>query len=190
MLTLGWTLRLSAHGTGIQLDSGGTTPISLRNITWTAGQWHHIAVTYSESQSILFVDGTQLGGIGNGISSLNSLPTSDQGVRIGSDGGSQTIDGVLAELETFNYELSSADVLNHYNRDSDGDGLFDWQEFLLGTDPLDPDSDSDGVTDFADFYPMDPNRSQAPPTSNPANTVPPVINLLEPLNAYQTFPPQ
>lgn len=31
--------------------------------------------------------------------------------------------------------------------DSDGDGLSDWQEAELGTDPYDPDTDGDGLTD-------------------------------------------
>jgi len=33
------------------------------------------------------------------------------------------------------------------NIDSDGDGLKDWEEILLGTDPRDPDTDGDGTTD-------------------------------------------
>lgn len=32
--------------------------------------------------------------------------------------------------------------------DSDGDGLFDREEAELGTDPFDPDTDKDGLTDF------------------------------------------
>ncbi len=32
--------------------------------------------------------------------------------------------------------------------DSDGDGLFDWEENQLGTDPFNPDTDGDGLTDY------------------------------------------
>ena len=41
--------------------------------------------------------------------------------------------------------------------DSDGDGLFDDDEYALhGTDPLDADSDGDGVSDGVDPYPLEP----------------------------------
>jgi hypothetical protein len=41
--------------------------------------------------------------------------------------------------------------------DSDSDGLFDDDEYALhGTDPLDADSDGDGVSDGVDPYPLDP----------------------------------
>ncbi len=32
--------------------------------------------------------------------------------------------------------------------DTDGDGLFDWEEGLWGTDPNNPDTDGDGISDF------------------------------------------
>jgi hypothetical protein len=43
------------------------------------------------------------------------------------------------------------DVL--YEKDSDGDGLADWEEVLLATDPDNPDTDGDGVTDDKDTTP-------------------------------------
>jgi hypothetical protein len=46
--------------------------------------------------------------------------------------------------------------------DSDNDGLSDIREFDLGTDPENPDTDSDGVLDGEDFYPLDPSRWQSP----------------------------
>ena len=39
---------------------------------------------------------------------------------------------------------TSADL---YTEDTDGDGLRDWEEVLMGTDPSNPDSDGDGVSD-------------------------------------------
>lgn len=32
-------------------------------------------------------------------------------------------------------------------KDTDGDGLMDWEEELIGTDPYNPDSDGDGISD-------------------------------------------
>jgi hypothetical protein len=40
--------------------------------------------------------------------------------------------------------------------DSDGDGLTDWQEAQNGSNPLNPDTDGDGVGDLVDPYPRIP----------------------------------
>ncbi len=50
-------------------------------------------------------------------------------------------------------------------KDSDADGLSDTQEKRLGTDPLDPDTDHDGVGDFQEFHvydtdPLDPDTDK------------------------------
>lgn len=42
---------------------------------------------------------------------------------------------------------SGSSSAQEYATDSDGDGLEDWREILLGTDPNNPDSDGDGVND-------------------------------------------
>jgi len=42
------------------------------------------------------------------------------------------------------------------HKDSDGDGLTDFQELLLGTDADNPDTDGDGFKDGEDPYPLDP----------------------------------
>jgi carboxyl-terminal processing protease len=45
-------------------------------------------------------------------------------------------------------------------RDTDGDGLTDDQEAVLGTNPYDIDTDGDGVSDLDDAYPLDITRSE------------------------------
>jgi uncharacterized protein YkwD len=48
--------------------------------------------------------------------------------------------------------------LQDANRDSDKDGLTDWEELVLGTDPFSSDSDKDGLSDYAEtkLYGTDP----------------------------------
>jgi len=60
---------------------------------------------------------------------------------IGGDKSSDSTDGADAELEPWPGLLSMADS------DSDGDGLMDSEEKVLGTDPNAADTDGDGWTD-------------------------------------------
>ncbi len=49
---------------------------------------------------------------------------------------------------------------NNSDNDDDNDGLSDNQEQAKGTDPLRADTDSDGVNDAQDAYPLDASKSQ------------------------------
>lgn len=42
-------------------------------------------------------------------------------------------------------------VVNDKDKDSDQDGLTDWEEFLAGTSPIVQDSDGDGISDFSEL---------------------------------------
>lgn len=48
--------------------------------------------------------------------------------------------------ETPEFRLIGGDL------DSDGDGIPDWLEVMIGTDPFDPDTDGDGLTDGEEFW--------------------------------------
>jgi len=52
---------------------------------------------------------------------------------------------------------------NNQDTDDDNDGLSDNRENQIGTDPLNPDTDGDGVIDSQDYCPGDPNCTQKPP---------------------------
>lgn len=54
---------------------------------------------------------------------------------------------------------------NAVDSDDDNDGLYDFEEEQKGTDPEKRDTDSDGVGDKEDAFPLDPNKSVAPPAS-------------------------
>ena len=75
-----------------------------------------------------------------------------------------------------------AQGLDPYSLDTDGDGVSNIQERLLGTDPLNPDTDGDGVPDNLDYYPLDPTRWQAPQPM-PGDITPPILTLITPANA-------
>ncbi len=47
-----------------------------------------------------------------------------------------------------------------FPQDSDGDGLSDVEETVLGTDPNNPDTDGDGVGDLEDPFPLNPEYSK------------------------------
>ena len=46
--------------------------------------------------------------------------------------------------------------------DMDGDGIANALESGSGTNPMQADSDDEGVLDGIDAYPLDPTRTQAP----------------------------
>lgn len=49
-------------------------------------------------------------------------------------------------------------VADRDDSDLDNDGLYNFEEIRLGTDPNNPDTDGDGVNDKQDAYPTDPLR--------------------------------
>ncbi|MCY3413585.1 MAG: hypothetical protein INQ03_18225 [Candidatus Heimdallarchaeota archaeon] len=59
-------------------------------------------------------------------------------------------DGLIDGLEGMLLQESNHTNVN--NPDTDGDGLADMQELLLGTDPRHVDSDRDGITDGEEFF--------------------------------------
>ena len=121
-------------------------------ITWTAGKWHQLALAYSPTETKLYLDGA-LVATGAGIQSYpTTAARAANGFNIGSSRtATQQAKGVFDELQTFNYALDAATIASDYDMmsaiDSDGDGLTDIRENEWGTDPLNKDSDGDGVSD-------------------------------------------
>jgi hypothetical protein len=65
------------------------------------------------------------------------------------------------------------------NTDTDGDGISNLQEIIRGTSPILADTDGDGVPDKQDAFPLDRNRTKLP-TKNLSDHAAPVITLSEP----------
>ncbi|MHB8838475.1 MAG: thrombospondin type 3 repeat-containing protein, partial [Gemmatimonadaceae bacterium] len=59
----------------------------------------------------------------------------------------------------------ACDSVNDNTADPDGDTLTNAQEKILGTDPMNPDTDGDGVPDNLDGFPLDPARSKIATTT-------------------------
>ncbi len=90
-------------------------------------------------------------GVANGIDNCPTTANPDQG---NNDGDGQ---GDLCDNDDDNdglldtYEIKKSGGTDPLNPDSDGDGLSDGEEVnTLGTNPLEPDSDGDGVGDLVD----------------------------------------
>ncbi|TKB43679.1 hypothetical protein E8M12_14505, partial [Thalassotalea mangrovi] len=90
--------------------------------------------------------------IANGTDPLN--PDTD------GDGSNDDIDAFpLNPAEDTDTDLDG--IGNNADSDDDNDNVSDSDEVAQGTDPLNPDSDGDGVNDGEDVYPLDPERNIA-----------------------------
>jgi hypothetical protein len=137
-----WALYFDTNGTQIVFasstnGSGGinlTAPVSL-----TSNQWCQIVLTYTPTNSLLYLN-SQVITNGAGSVCFPNLTERAGGFRLGSDqAGTNQARGTFENLETFNYPLSAADVSSNYqaamNLDSDGDGLSNLLEVMMGTNP-------------------------------------------------------
>jgi len=81
------------------------------------------------------------------------------GDKFEDDENSVYVSVVIKEDLGFTVAISGSKILSL--KDSDGDGLFDYVEERLGTDPRNPDTDGDGLTDREEVlkYGTDPLRS-------------------------------
>ena len=84
------------------------------------------------------------------------MPISPRNLRIGGAtliavlmvAGGYALPGFrFPQTKAVNAELTDELLASYVSKDTDGDGLPDWQEVLYGTDPNNPDTDGDGITD-------------------------------------------
>jgi hypothetical protein len=157
-----WNISISADGNSVsfitQTNGAGMTNL-VAPISLSSNAWYQIALTYSSTNSIFYVNGQQTGTNGAGVSYYpDPLVRAFDGFSIGSDrNGNQQARGQFDELETYNYPLSAANILRPI--DSDGDGLPDSWETQYGLDPNNPtgsdgadgDPDGDGVNNLTEY---------------------------------------
>jgi len=78
----------------------------------------------------------------------------------------KTIEQKLQESEAKLTQIARAkkEISELSFKDSDQDGIYDWQEINLGTDPLNPDTDQDGFLDEIETkYGFDPKKPDPAP---------------------------
>ena len=113
-----WAVVLNTNGMAVsfitQTNGFSVTNLSA-TINWTSNDWHQIALTYSTTNSQLYLDGTVIVTNGIGVTYLPDSYALSSGFYIGSDNsGNNQAGGQFDELETFNYQLSANDIASNY----------------------------------------------------------------------------
>lgn len=163
-----WALYTSTNGSQLKFagKSGGTTTNYLTStINWSTN-WVHVALTFTETNSALYINGA-LATNGVGVSAVPDLTMRlMSGLNVGCDvTGWNNLRGQVDELFTYNYPLSGGEIKSLFEQmiavDSDGDGLTNLTEAENGFNPYNPDTNGDGIGDAEEFLVGWPTLSPA-----------------------------
>jgi hypothetical protein len=132
------------------IGAGGTTVQSDASIP-ADGAWHQVGFTFTGGTVRFYLDGAPFGSDKSfGVTAIPAqeydwhLIEDATGVSVPTEYYSQ---GSYDDAALWTRALSDAEMAAGPSIDRDGDGLSDATECGLGTDPLDPDSDADALTD-------------------------------------------
>jgi hypothetical protein len=125
---------------------------------YTQGQttsWVHLAMTHDGTTTRLYVNG-----VAGTSDAVTFVPAEHSEIRIGwADDPYFTYlwKGRLDDIRLYTVGMTSNDIMtmNDALGDMDGDGLVNLQEYQLGTDPNDSDTDGDGLPDSVDRAPCE-----------------------------------
>jgi hypothetical protein len=114
-----WSLYTDPAGTNLyfsaQNNAGTQANYLSAPIAWTPGQWHFIALTYSSTNTLLYLDG-QLATNGSGMSVWPDSTVLANGFYIGSDtNGESQAHGSFDDIYTYNYVLSSNTISSTFS---------------------------------------------------------------------------
>jgi len=113
-----WSLYATADGNTLNLDTQGDTGaenLLHATIAWTANQWHLVTVSYSKSETLLYVDDA-LVATGAALPAISASVLSTTGhLTVGSSvDGSCSAEGEFDDLTTFSQELKETDLGFYY----------------------------------------------------------------------------
>ncbi len=114
-----WWVAVGVGGTNLTFNTssnGVATVQETGTIGWASNTWHQVVLTYDSNYSSLYVDGNWAA-TGGGVTNWpGRLAATNQGFAVGSDlSGNSQMRGVLADLETYNYELGIGDIEASFN---------------------------------------------------------------------------
>jgi hypothetical protein len=109
-----WELYFDPQGNDLWFDSGDGTnwsPSLEATISWNPNEWHQIVLTYSSSNSTLYIDGAPHAQ-DSGISAAPIFDNfaSENNFTVGSDKWTDPVNGTIDELRTYNFPLNAAQV--------------------------------------------------------------------------------
>jgi hypothetical protein len=110
-----WSLNVDPSGTNLWFsaqNAGAQTNYLSASIAWSANDWHFIALTYSATNTALYLDG-RLATNGVGMTIWPSSSVLSNGFYIGSDTNGETqAHGIFDDVATYSMPLDSATVSN------------------------------------------------------------------------------
>ncbi|KKR18566.1 MAG: Amidase [Parcubacteria group bacterium GW2011_GWE2_39_37] len=157
------------------LQSGGT---SLKTTNWTAVGGNHQFKAVISGASAIGTDGTRTAINANVVSQTEvifvDVDTDGDGIPnqqetangtnpnnpdTDGDGANDGVDPAPTNPNvTDGLDTDGDGISDKVDSDQDNDGLYNWEEKKLGTNPLKYDTDGDGYNDKEDAFPLDPKR--------------------------------
>jgi len=109
-----WSLYLDPPGSNIFFSAqdgiGGQTNYLSAPISWATNQFHFLALTYSSTNTALYIDGSFVTN-GPGVAIYPGPEVLSNGFWMGSDStGSNQCHGILGDVSTYNYPLDAGTI--------------------------------------------------------------------------------
>jgi hypothetical protein len=144
--TTGYQLSYQQGALNFTFCSAGTNTLAWP-CTLTNGVWYHLAGTYDGNWQRIYVNGMICTNKNYswGTSAYGYIDQGNVVARLGATPDAVPTNffaGIMDDVRIYGYGLASNEVYGAYQvgADSDGDGLSNWQEYQLGTDPDNPDT--------------------------------------------------
>jgi hypothetical protein len=109
-----WSLYLDPPGSNVFFSAqdgiGDQTNYLSAPVSWAAGQFHFLALTYSSTNTALYIDGSFVTN-GPGVTIYPSPEVLSNGFWLGSDStGSNQCHGIISDVSTYDYPLDAGTI--------------------------------------------------------------------------------